>query len=291
MRNLRLFRYPIDAVSVLFVVLALGVQLTAFAFGWPWYSFFLILMLLRQVNLVEHNHSHLRIFCQRFLNELLGWICFLSNGVPLEFYEIHHVRNHHAFNQKFDESEQDWSSLYGFSGTRFPDRPVGRAYYTLSFPVITICHCLLEIVRAPGSRMFWRYLRSAGLITAASAVLIAIDPWRFLLFFFLPWTVVTFALGINSYDHHCGCELSNPYNSANVRLRLLHRFLGFNIGYHVAHHIRPALHWSRVPCFHETIKANIPPENYRPHRRDLAPGEASSGQADVDLASPEVTQA
>src|SRR5260370_28013711 len=151
-------------LSVAAVVAVLGLQIVAVVRHWLWYTALLIIFLLRYVNLVEHNHVHLRIFRQAALNEFLGWMCFLSNGVPLEFYEIHHVRNHHRFNQRFDKHEQDWSSLYGFSGTCFPEKPIGLFYYILTFPVLTVCHCLLAILRKPGSRIFLRFARSIPVV-------------------------------------------------------------------------------------------------------------------------------
>src|SRR5262245_1317835 len=134
MTHIRILRYPIDAVSVVAVLLGLSVQCTAYFQGWHWLAAFPLLLLVRHVHLVEHNHCHIPIFHQRMLNEILGWLCFLSNGIPLEFYELHHVHNHHRYNQRFDASKQDWSSLFGFTGTRIPDRPVHRGYYILTFP-------------------------------------------------------------------------------------------------------------------------------------------------------------
>ena len=263
MSKTRVFRYRIDILAALNVLGALGLQFTALLRGWPWYTLLPIMVLLRQVNLVEHNHAHLRVFYPNFLNELLGWMCFLSNGVPLEFYEIHHVKNHHRYTLRFDEKEQDWSSPFGFTGTRLPDRSIGKFYYILSFPILTACHCLIEIVRAPGSSIFRRYLRSASVITAISSMLLFINPLGFLLFFFIPWLVVVLGLGMNNFNHHHNCKMTTPFNSANVDLRLHGRSLGYNIGYHVAHHIKPSQHWSLLPAHHESIKIHIPLDNFR----------------------------
>jgi beta-carotene hydroxylase len=262
-----MLRYRVDALSVASVVFIVGLQIAGVVMNWPWYLAAVFVVLVRQVDLVEHNHSHVPIFHRDALNELLGWMCFLSNGVPLEFYEVHHVRNHHRFNQKFDAGGQDWSSLYGFTSTHFPDKPVGLAYYVLTFPVITTCHCLLTILRAPGSKMSWRFVRSTVVVSLCSAALLFIHPWKFLLFFLLPWTVVVFAMGRNNYSHHLGCAMTNPYDSANVNLRMYSRLLGFNIGYHVAHHLRPGLHWSLLPTYHATIAEDIPADRYVPPLR------------------------
>src|SRR2546421_7494796 len=132
----RLIRYPIDIVSVGVVLCALSLQVIALVRDWPWYLIFPIFFLLREVNLIEHNHMHLSIFRSRFLNTLLGWMCHLSGGVPLDSYRLHHVTNHHRYNNRFGAGGRDWSSLFGFRGTRFPDTPVSKAYYVLSVPFL-----------------------------------------------------------------------------------------------------------------------------------------------------------
>jgi beta-carotene hydroxylase len=257
-----MLRYRADALSVASVVVVLSLQITGVIMNWPAYAFVIILVLVRQVNLVEHNHAHIPIFRRESLNELLGWMCFLSNGVPLEFYEVHHVRNHHRFNQKVAPAGHDWSSLYGFTGAQYPDKPVGLAYYVVTFPIITTCHCLLSILRSPGSKVFRRFVRSVAVVALCSAALLWLDRWKFALFFALPWAVVSFAMGRNNYSHHVGCAMTSDYDSAKVNLRSYSRLLGFNIGYHVAHHLRPGLHWSLLPSFHETIARNIPADHY-----------------------------
>jgi fatty acid desaturase len=110
--------------------------------------------------------------------------------------------------------------------------------------------------------VFWRFARSVTAVVLCSVLLLSINPWKFVLFFLLPWIVVMFAMGRNNYAHHFGCPMTTAYDSAKVNLRLYSRFLGFNIGYHVAHHLKPGLHWSLLPQYHATIAPNIPAEHY-----------------------------
>jgi fatty acid desaturase len=263
MRMPRILRHRIDVVSVSMVWFALGIQLLALFLDWSWLVVVPIVLLARQVNLVEHNHAHAKIFYERRLNDALGWMCFLSNGVPLEFYEEHHVKNHHRYNNQIE----DWSSVFGFAGCRHPDRPVSRAYYILTFPLLTICSSLTVIARAPGSRVFWRFLRSMAVVTTLCVGLVLVDPLGFLLFFIVPWVVIFHGLGMTNYRHHYGCAYSNPYDSSNVMFGLPFGLLGFNIGLHVSHHMKPSLHWSQLPTHHESIRELIPEANYRPRRR------------------------
>lgn len=258
----RVLRYPIDAVSVAAVLAAFGVQFMAYYQKWPWYTLPLILLGVRALHLVQHNHVHLRIFRQTALNELLGYVFFVSNGVAVEGYELHHVHNHHRFAQMWGGKEYDWSSTFGFKGCSYPDKPMNRLYYSLTYGPIAIMHCLIEFLRMPGTPIFWSFARTATVFFAASGVMIWHDPFNWFLFFGLPMVIVWVSLGNNNYLHHVGCDMETPHKAAFVNLRFPYRAAGFNIGYHVEHHMKPTLHWSELPAYHRKIRDRIPAENY-----------------------------
>lgn len=259
----RTLRYKIDVLAVLTVLLTVSLQVCSVLRGWPWYALFPIIVLVRQVSIIQHNHAHLGIFYSRFLNEMMGRLCSLSNGVLAEFYELHHVRNHHPFNQRFTGAQQDWSSLYAFKGTHFPDRPVGQLYYVLTFPAMCYCHCIIEMIRSPGTRIFRRFLVSLAMGAVVIGGLVWADARHFLMFFVVPWTAIAFGLGYNNYISHYGAQYTHRYDVAVDDLTLPFRFIGYNQGYHLEHHLKPTLHWSLLPAFHETIKDKIPPRNLR----------------------------
>ncbi len=260
----RLIRYPIDIVSVLIVLSTLALQVTALAWHWPWYVIIPIVLLVRQVSIVEHNIVHVPIFRGKFLNSLFGWLCQLSNGLPLESYRAHHVANHHRYNNRFDSSARDWSSPFGFRGTSYPDRPVGKLYYVATFPFLAHGESLLWFLRAPTSRTTRSFLISLVVIWSASGLLIWLSPAGFVKFFLLPWIVTIFGSGANNYDEHKGCKMTNPYDSANDRLDFFHTVLSFNLGYHVEHHIQPNLHWSLLPRYHKTLALSRLDERVQP---------------------------
>ncbi len=262
MRRKGLLRYNIDVLSILAVFVAVGSQLAGYLLGWSALTLIPIILAVRQLHLVEHNHVHLPIFWWRPLNEGFGWLCYLSNGAPLEFYEECHANNHHRYTQRFDGEQRDWSSTFGFEGTRYPDRPVGRWYYALTFFALTWLHCWIEVLRRPGSRLARRALVSTVVVGGATAFLIWRDPQAWLIFFGVPWAVVYLFMGLNNYGHHHECAMTTPYDSSINDLRFSYRAVGFNIGYHVAHHIKPTMHWSQLPGFNARIADKIPAVNH-----------------------------
>lgn len=254
MRASRIIRYPIDIISVLVVLSTLSLQLFALLRDWPWYAAILILLMLRQVSLVEHNHAHLTIFPARAANILLGWLCHLSSGVPLDTYRVHHVMSHHRYNNRFDSSGRDWSSIFGFRGARLPDRPVGKAYYVASFPFIAHGETLLWFLRAPTSKLARGFFVSIAVVGSVSIFLFWLNAVGFVIFFLLPWAVLLFGMGYNNYDHHVGCNMTGKYDSANNFVNFYYTVLSFNEGYHVAHHLTPGVHWSLLPDVHDVVE-------------------------------------
>jgi beta-carotene hydroxylase len=260
----KILRYSIDVISVAVVVGTVAVQFTAYYYAWAWYTLPIILLGVRALHLIEHNHTHLRIFRQNFLNEILGYLFFISNGVAVDGYYIYHVQNHHRYAQKWGgkDKDYDWSSTFGFHGCSYPDKPMNRIYYSLTYGPIAIMQCLIEFMRMPGTPIFWSFVRSTIVFFAASGVMIALDPWNWFLFFGIPMILVWLSLGNNNYDHHIGCDMEEPIKAARVNLRFPYKLFGFNIGYHVEHHMKPTLHWSLLPKFHEAHKPEIPEKNY-----------------------------
>lgn len=260
----RIIRYPIDAISVSIVLCALSLQVIALARDWPWYLIFPIFLCLRQVNLIQHNHMHLPVFRGRFLNALLGWMCHLSGGVPQDSYRLHHVANHHRYNNRFDASGRDWSSLFDFRGAHFPDRPVGKFYYVLSFPFIAHGETLLWLIRSPASKPTRGFIVSMAVVGPVSLLLAWLNPAGFLIFFVLPWIGILFGMGNNNYDQHKGCGMTDPHNAANSFLTFYYTALSFNVGYHLAHHHKPNLHWSLLPKGHEDFVRRRPDGSMEP---------------------------
>ncbi|MCP3980632.1 MAG: fatty acid desaturase [bacterium] len=278
-----MLRYRVDAISVAAVLAAVGVQLTAFFAQWPWYGLIPIVFLLRWSHLVQHNHAHLGAFRSKTLNEILGWLMFLNDGLPLEFYRIQHVQIHH----KYLNDEGDWTSPFAFHGARFPDKPVHPVYYVLSYPVFSYALSLVHVLRRPQSAAFRRFFVSLAIVGTTCVVLCVLDPRSFILFFGLAWLCNSIGASFNNWMHHVGCEYEDIYTSSNVNLSFLSRWFGFNIGYHSAHHLEPRLHWSKLAELHSSkLQEKTPSRYYRNGPRGQA---ATLSAATAEIGRPRQT--
>ncbi len=260
-------RYSADWLSVAVVLGAITLQLGAYFADAAWYWCIPAGLAMRSLHLVEHNHAHLSLFRQRWLNEPIGWLMFLSCGCPLDMYREQHVRVHHVHN----EGPEDWTSPYSYGGARERNEPVSYWYYLSSYALIAWAQCFASVLANPKSRHARQFWLSWVLVVGVSAALCYRDPTSFAVFFGAVWLTCYLFLPVTNWEHHVGCDTSTPLTAANNDLRTICTRLGFNIGYHGAHTWYPGLHWSKLPEFHERyMLRDVPAERYRPMNRRAA---------------------
>ena len=92
------------------------------------------------------------------------------------------------------------------------------------------------------------------------AVLVLIDPVNAVLVFVLPLPPALLLQAQATYYQHAGLATHDPLRASRSLVTRGYNLRTLNFGYHTAHHLRPGLHWSKLPAFHATIAAAIPPE-------------------------------
>lgn len=254
----RILRYKIDIFSVFAVIAAVIFQFSAYWYKWPWYSLFPLLILLRAAHLVEHNHAHLPIFKNNFLNEAIGWLMFLNCGIPLQSYREQHVKAHHHGLGTSD----DWTSPWSYQGAIFPTKPINKVYYYSVFMITSIFQCAVIYLKKPLSKSTIYFVVSTIVVSVAMTWLAWHDTISFFIYYLLPWVITYIHLAIANWKHHVNCEYSSVYTTSMNDFNIDSCKLGFNIGYHTAHHWYPTLHWSLLEEFHHRFLAPHIPERY-----------------------------
>jgi fatty acid desaturase len=89
-------------------------------------------------------------------------------------------------------------------------------------------------------------------------VFIWLDPVKALILFVLPMPIMHIGLLDNTYMQHSDLDLSSDFTASRNSTSRLYNFISWNLGYHTAHHIKPNLHWSKLPAYHDSIKQQIP---------------------------------
>jgi fatty acid desaturase len=204
---------------------------------------------------IAHNHTHLPIFRQRALNRLMDLVLHLTQGIPQVAWQAHHLRRHHAA----PLTDYDWSSTYSFRDTAPPSRPVGRAYYNLTFLPLLLAETLVEVLRRRRRPELTRLLVQAGSFAAVSATLAwAFGPWRCLAVFGPAHVICGIGLGSTNFLQHWACYRGDGKHWAWTFTCPIHNGLSYNAGYHMLHHLKPGLHWSELPAVHRADPSYTP---------------------------------
>jgi fatty acid desaturase len=213
---------------------------------------------------IKHNHVHCRTFRHVRWNRVLEHALGLATGHAATGIITAHNVCHHGANQSAD----DWvrTSLVGFR----------RNWLNLvAFAFVSVARMRADrpsdLARWRRERpgLYRRALTERVVLYAYIATLLALDWRATLVYLGGPWLFGQWAIiSINLLQHQDCDPASDVDHSRNVTGRLMN-WMFLNNGFHGAHHMRPALHWSRLPEFH---RAHVVPR-IRPdldHRSLLA---------------------
>jgi len=203
---------------------------------------------------INHHHQHVNTFRKRWVNRLYDLVLALQAGVAPYAWVLHHNLGHHAhyLNQPPNENpdESRW--------TRQDGTPMGRFEYSLDL----LLHHQIDIVRVGLQRprvfrsFLWMKLPLWGLV----ALGLWLRPLETTLVFLVPSFLTLFHTIWATYEHHATCPNTNHLDASRNREHWLYNWLTGNLGFHTAHHLRPGLHWSRLPELHAQIRDQIPEE-------------------------------
>lgn len=244
-----------DVKSVLFVATALAataVQWSGLARHPALYAASLCFAFFACV--IDHNHQHRPVFHARSANRVFGVLVTLAIGQPASAIVPMHVLNHHVHNN--DDEDFVRASIVGFRW---------KLLNLVLFPFVALrgyARVKSRDLREWGRRRPGLYrqliLERWALYPVAAALLVA-APLDTLVFVVAPWLYGQWGILAVNHVQHAGCDPESPYNhTRNFTGRWLNWWT-FNNGYHTAHHLRPALHWSRLPELHAELEPHLDP--------------------------------
>lgn len=252
-----LFRYQDDRLPVAIFLAFFAADLLVFLFvqSWPFVVAWAIAGVPAKVCVCawNHHHQHTPFFRSNPLNRLMEVVFGLQTGAVSNVWVLHHNIGHHENYMDQTKDESAW---------RTPDgRVMSSNEYTWRL-AITGYLCAFRNGEGRGN-VRWIFLAMAALQLVLVACLLAINPINALLVFIIPMLIAYFMTCRHTYDHHAGCSEEDEYAASNNIMHRWYNILTGNLGYHTAHHLRPGLHWSKLPAFHARIAHKIPSANYR----------------------------
>ena len=251
---MRLLAHRADARTLFVMALVTAVAAAhwmAGAFS-PW-LFLAAMVLAFAVAPMNHNHSHRPMFRHAALNRATEAWFAVFQGHPGYVFQPMHVENHHRFhNGPGDVTRTDLH--------RDANDLAGLLRHPFEFAWAAAPHI--------GARMreIWnRDRREAGWIAAQYLLLVAVDAgalwldWRAATYVVLaPQAAALFWLMASNYLQHAHACGTSEFDHARNFLGAVN-WLGFNVGYHTAHHHEPGLHWSELPALHRELAPRIAP--------------------------------
>ncbi|PKL75505.1 MAG: hypothetical protein CVV27_14995, partial [Candidatus Melainabacteria bacterium HGW-Melainabacteria-1] len=256
--NLNLIRYPIDLFSIGLVIGVLALSLMPIYLELNLLSLLAITALLLFfkpiASLVQHNHVHYAIFNSRFLNTIFDLLLAISAGHICSEWTLHHNIGHHG---------NPINSLADTSSVRHPKtrKYMSKLEYIILGSLKIYPDCC---------RMAWRFYQQGKpryLITlvyesifwlAVHAYFLSVNPSMALLFLVLANLINRALVWLGAYWQHLNVPAQNLYDSSNMYAGPIFNLISLNIGYHVAHHEQPTLHWSKLKARSQIILPNIP---------------------------------
>lgn len=251
---MKLLRYPEDRWPLGYTVMVLAVQLGLF-FGLKslWLTA-LCVALFQPVQAVaiacNHYQHHVSVFTVRGLNRVYEVILFLQTGTPPFLITLHHNLGHHPHYLEPERDTLRWQRPGG--------SPRGRIECLLKNFAGHLTWTIAIGRRHP--KVYRRFKIMAAVSLATLSTLLYLDAARAMIVFVGPMLLAIVNVARLGYDQHAGLELADHLGaSRNIESRL-YNLVTFNSGYHTAHHVKPWLHWSRLPELHRQLRDQIPAE-------------------------------
>jgi len=248
-----LFRYSEDRIPVTLFVALFMADIVVYATAtsvWA-LSAWLLLVSFPKICICawNHHHQHVPVFHNRLLNLGLELVYSYHTGITPHAWRLHHSLGHHLHYLDQSKDESAWKRPDG--------TPMGMLEYTFMVSVTAYPRAYRV------GRGFPRYQREfvlAALFVAATLAVLLYFNWLNALFVFIVPMVVGLVVTVwHTYSHHAGLEADNHLEASHNITGAMYNLLSGNLGYHTAHHVKPGLHWSRLPELHRQIAPRIPP--------------------------------
>jgi fatty acid desaturase len=198
----------------------------------------------------NHHHQHCHTFFQTFLNRALEVIYTFHTGVSTNVWVLHHNLGHHLNYLDQTKDESGWKRA---DGTQ-----MGVWEYTF---VTAITGYIRAFGVGKSYPKFQKTFIGMGFLNLIILlVMFYFKPLSTLLVFIIPMLLVYGGTCWTTYFHHAGLDTDDPLHASHNNVNKVYNLLTGNLGYHTAHHMKQALHWSQLPEYHEKIHDKIPPE-------------------------------
>ncbi len=195
--------------------------------------------------LMLHCISHRPLFRQevRWLHYYIVWVLGPFMGETPETYAAHHIGMHHPENNL----EGDLSSTMAYQRDSFRHWLV----YWARFFFLAIFELSGYLLGKKRRKKFRRMLLGELSFYAVVALLAIFVSWpATFTVFVVPFVGVRILMMCGNWGQHAFIDPADPgncYTNSITCVNVSYNRKCFNDGYHIVHHIKPAMHWTLMP--------------------------------------------
>jgi fatty acid desaturase len=239
------------ALKIILIMIPTGLMMFVPAIdGWLWWAFAAAYFYMNNFvfkgpfGLMLHCTSHRPWFKKDydFLNKILPWFVGPFFGQTPETYFSHHIGMHHPENNMPTDR----------SSTMFYQRDSMKSFwaYFARFFFLGV----VELVQYLKTKNRKKLIRNAltgeiGFILMCVGLSFVNFPATFMVFI-LPFLISRLIMMMGNFAQHTFVDASDPNNAYKNSITCInHKYNHkcWNDGYHISHHLRPAMHWTEHP--------------------------------------------
>lgn len=240
-------------ISMLLSVTMVPISLSFFFWDFPWWlaAIWVPLLFAKGVgrySLMLHAVSHRPIFKRdhKWMEYYIPWVLGPFTGhTPTSFY-VHHMGMHHPENNL----ETDQSTTLPYQRDRFGD----FMHYWTRFFFFGYTHLYRYLRIRNRKKLIRKFVIGEVAYLVTMATLLAINWQGALVAFILPILILRVVMMTGNWSQHAFVDVDDPnncYRNSTCLINANYNHNCYNDGYHIVHHIKPAMHWTEMATWFE----------------------------------------
>lgn len=182
----------------------------------------------------------------RFLDYYVPWVLGPLLGHTPTSFNAHHMFMHHAEN-----------NMLGDGSTTLPytrDKFTHFLHYWARFFFLGYVHLGRYLWLRGRKKIFARFLLGELSWYALVAVALSLNWAAALLVFIVPMLLMRWLMMVGNFGQHSFVDVNdpdNPFRNSTNLINTRYNHMAYNDGYHIVHHLKPAMAWTEMPRYYE----------------------------------------
>ncbi len=194
---------------------------------------------------ITHNTIHAPVFKTNGMNRLMQIVLTLGYGHPVSAYVPGHNLSHHRHTQQAEDVMRTTKVRFRWNLLNFL-----LFLPSVSGSILKNDRLFIREMKAVKPKWYRQLQIETAIFVVVSIALLVLDWQRFILFWWVPHLFAAFGIITINLLQHDGCDDDSEYNHSRNFTGAFLNFVTCNNGYHTLHHMRPGLHWSKLPSVH-----------------------------------------